>query len=359
MNIAVDAMGGDDAPAMVIDGAKQAAARHPDPQFLFFGDREAIAPLLARSPALAGRAEIVHADTAIAPNAKPGWAVRRGRRSSMGRAIQAVKEGRADAVVSAGNTGALMAMAKVMLGMLPGISRPAIAAVLPSRRGAIACLDLGANIDCGAANLVDFAVMGALFAQTVLGRTTPTVGLLNASRAVSEDRGAVNEAAAILRRIDRSFLFHGMIDGKDIMAGTVDVVVTDGFAGNVALKMAEGSLRVYAGWLRDALSSSWRGKIGYVLARGALRAMRVQIDPRQYNGAILLGLNGTVVKSHGGIDAFGFAMALDVGIEMYRESVNRRIIAQLVEVHESESSVQPLANQKMPEGAGCVETESL
>lgn len=344
MKIAVDAMGGDDAPAIVIDGARQAAERHTDPQFLFFGDRDAIAPLLARSPALAGRGEIIHTDSVIAADAKPGWAVRRGRRSSMGRAIQAVKEGRADAIVSAGNTGALMAMAKFSLGTLPGITRPAIAAILPSRRDAIVCLDLGANIDCAAGNLVDFAVMGALFAQTVLGRTTPSVGLLDVSRTVMEDREEVHKAAATLRRIDRNFVFHGMVDGQDIMSGTVDVVVSDGFTGNVALKMAEGALRVYAGWLRETLSSSWRGKFGYAVARGALRTMRVRIDPRRYNGAMLLGLNGTVVKSHGGIDAFGFAMALDVAIEMHEGNVNRRIIDALDPIHRNVTS------RREPEG---------
>ncbi len=328
-------MGGDDAPAIVIRGANQAAGRHAAPRFLFFGDQDAVRPLLAQAPALAGRADIVHAETVIAGDAKPGWALRRGRRSSMGLAIQAVKEGRADAVVSAGNTGALMAMAKYSLGMLPGISRPAIAAILPSRRGAIVCLDLGANIECDANNLVDFAVMGALFAQTVLGRADPTVGLLTAGPFAQEDRDVVQDAARVLARADRQIAFHGFIEGHDIMAGTVDVVVSDGFTGNVALKMAEGSLRLYAGWLRESLSTSWRGRFGYGLARGALRAMRTRIDPRRYNGAMLLGLNGTVVKSHGGIDSFGFAKALDVAIEMHSGNVNHRIIDALDRLHES------------------------
>jgi len=326
-------MGGDDAPAMVIHGVNQAAARHPGPCFTFFGDRDAIEPLLRSAKALAGRADIVHTETVISGEAKPAWALRRGRKSSMGLAIRSVADGNADAVVSAGNTGALMAMAKFSLRMLPGIHRPAISGVFPSQRGAVAVLDLGANIECSASNLVDFAAMGAVFAQTVLGHVNPTVGILNVDGGVPDDRDAVQEAAAMLRQVDGHFVFHGLVAGDDILAGTTDVVVSDGFTGNIVLKTAEGTLRLQTEYLRRVLSGSWAGRIGYGFARPALRKLREKIDPRRYNGAMLLGLNGTVVKSHGGTDAFGFATAMEVAIEMVEESVNQRIIEELERIH--------------------------
>jgi len=331
--IAVDAMGGDGAPATVINGANLAATRHAGPRFTFFGDRDAIEPLLGQAKALAGRADIVHTETVISGEAKPATALRRGRKSSMGLAIRAVADGTADAVISAGNTGALMAMAKFSLRMLPGIHRPAITGVFPSRRGPVTVLDLGANIECSASNLVEFAAMGAVFAQTVLGRANPTVGILDVGKGVPEDRVEVREAAAILRKVDSHFVFHGLVAGDDILAGTTDVVVTDGFTGNITLKTAEGTLRMQTEYLRRVLSGSWAGRLGYGLARPALRALREKIDPRRYNGAMFLGLNGTVVKSHGGTDAFGFATAMEVAIDMVEGSVNQRIIEELEQVH--------------------------
>ena len=328
-------MGGDDAPSMVIRGANLAAARRTGAHFTFFGDRQAIEPLLSRAKALAGRAEIVHSDSVISGDTKPSQALRRGRDSSMGLAIKAVADGKADAVVSAGNTGALMAMSKFGLRMLPGIRRPAIAGVLPTRRGEVVFLDLGANIECDSDNLVDFAAMGAVFAQTVLGRVEPTVGILNVGNEDLKGHDEVREAAAILRKVDSHFVFQGFVEGDDITSGTIDVVVTDGFTGNVALKTAEGVTKLYSNFLRRALSGSWRGRLGYALARPAFRALREKIDPRRHNGAMFLGLNGTVVKSHGGTDALGYATALEVAIDMVEGDVNQRITDELEQVHRS------------------------
>jgi glycerol-3-phosphate acyltransferase PlsX len=328
-------MGGDDAPSMVIRGANLAATRRSGSQFTFFGDRDAIKPLLDGAKALVDRSEIVHADSVISGDMKPSQALRRGRESSMGLAIKAVADGAADAVVSAGNTGALMAMSKFGLRMLPGIHRPAIAGVLPTRRGEVVFLDLGANIECNADNLVDFAAMGAVFAQTVLGRVEPTVGILNVGNEDLKGHDEVREAAAILREVDSHFVFQGFVEGDDITRGTTDVVVTDGFTGNVALKTAEGVTRLYADFLRRALSGSWRGRLGYGLARPAFRALREKIDPRRHNGAMFLGLNGTVVKSHGGTDSLGYATALEVAIDMVEGSVNQRITDELEQVHAS------------------------
>jgi glycerol-3-phosphate acyltransferase PlsX len=334
ITIAIDAMGGDDAPAMVVRGVHLAALRRPAVEFIFFGDRAAVGPLVARyRKTLRDRARIEHTDEVVAAEDKPTAALRRGRRTSMRLAIDAVADGRADAVVSAGNTGALMAMARFALRMLPEINRPAIAGVLPTRRGECVFLDLGANVECDAANLVDFATMGAVFARTVLGRVDPLVGILNVGIEELKGHEEVRQAAAILRQADPPFVFHGFVEGDDIAAGSTDVVVTDGFTGNVALKTAEGVSRLHADYLKRALLGSWRGRLGYMIARTAFHALREKTDPRRHNGALLLGLNGTVVKSHGGTDALGFASAVEVAVDMVAEAVNERITEQLAKVH--------------------------
>jgi len=333
ITLAVDAMGGDDAPGMVVRGANLAASRRAEVEFIFFGDRAAIEPLVARAGYLKGRARIEHTDTVVSNDDKPSQALRRGRGSSMRLAVDAVAAGKADAVVSAGNTGALMAMGKVALRTLPDIHRPAIAGILPTRRGELVFLDLGANVECSADNLVDFAAMGAVFAQTVLGRVEPTVGILNVGNEELKGHDEVREAAAILRRVDKHFVFHGFVEGDDIAAGTTDVVVTDGFTGNVALKTAEGVSKLFANFMRRALASSRRGRIGYVIARTAFRALREKMDPRRHNGAMFLGLNGTVVKSHGGTDALGYATALEVAVDMVAGAVNQRIGEELARLH--------------------------
>lgn len=314
--IALDAMGGDRAPDMVVAGAALARERMPHVHFLMCGDEDSLRPLLAKQPALAAVTTIRHTKELIGSNDKPSTAIKSGRNSSMRLAIDAVFEGEASCVVSAGNTGALMAIAKYVLKTLPGIDRPAIATFFPTLRGECCMLDLGANVQCDANNLVQFAVMGEVFARTVLGFEQPTIGLLNIGVEDLKGNEEVREAAAILRDSDLPIAFKGFVEGDDIGAGTVDVVVTDGFTGNVALKTAEGTINFYTKMLKQAFASSWIARLGYFLARGAINTLRNKMDPRRYNGAMLLGLNGIVVKSHGGTDAIGFANAIGVAADM-------------------------------------------
>jgi glycerol-3-phosphate acyltransferase PlsX len=320
-------MGGDHGPSVVVPGAEVALARHPDLEFLLFGDGAVIAPLLEARPRLKAASRLVHTDVAIKMDAKPSQALRQGRwKSSMWLAIDAVKKGEADAAISAGNTGALMAMAKYNLKMIAGIERPAIAARWPTLRGASIVLDLGASIGADAAHLVDLAVMGSAMARLVLGIERPTVGLLNIG--VEEVKGLepVREAGRILRERSLPFLdYAGYVEGDDIGKGTVDVVVTEGFAGNIALKAAEGTARQIGELLRGALKRTIWSKLGYFLARDAFRTLRNKLDPRHSNGGVFLGLNGIVLKSHGGTDAEGFASAIDIGYDMVRHDLLARI----------------------------------
>lgn len=329
LTIALDAMGGDHAPRIVVRGANIARRRYPGIQFRLFGDERRIAPLLRRLPRLRNAILIRHTEHAITDDAKPSQALRQGRQSSMRLAIDAVGDGEAAGVVSAGNTGALMAMAKFALKTLPGIDRPAIAAVFPSQRSESVMLDLGANVECDTNNLIQFSVMGAEFARMVLGLRDPSVGLLNVGAEEVKGRDAVRQAAARLRERGGGFRFHGFVEGDDIARGTVDVVVSDGFSGNIALKTIEGSVRLYSDFLRKAFKSSIAARLGYLLARRSLNKLRARVDPRRYNGAMFLGLNGVVVKSHGAADAFGFANAIGVAVDMAANGYNRQISAEL------------------------------
>lgn len=323
--LAVDAMGGDRAPGVILDGLAIAAERHPNARYLLLGNEAVLLSMLAqRSPRLRQAATIRHAPEAVANELKPTAALRL-RGSSMRLAIDAVAAGEASGVVSAGNTGALMALAKIVLKTLPGIDRPAMAAIAPSARGDVVMLDLGANVQCDARNLVEFALMGDVFARTVLGLTNPTIGLLNVGAEELKGDERVRQAAEILRDSHIARHFHGFVEGHDIAAGTTDVVVTDGFTGNVALKTAEGALKLVSDLLRQVFGGSLGGKLAYLLARPGLDRLRTWMDPRRYNGAVLLGLNGVVVKSHGGTDAEGFAHALDVGMDMVVHRFNERI----------------------------------
>jgi len=313
-------MGGDDAPDIVIRGADIALARMPDLKLILVGDEAQLRPLIEKTKRLAAsNFTLIHTDKAVGAAEKPSIALRSGRNSSMRLAINQVAEGAADGVVSAGNTGALMAMSKFVLRMCPGIERPAIASFFPTRRGETCMLDLGANVDCDSQNLVQFALMGEIFSRLVLGLSHPKVGLLNVGSEEQKGSDAVRGAAAILREIkSESFEFIGFVEGDDITAGTVDVIVTDGFSGNIALKTAEGTSRMITQFLRDAFKSSLAARVGYLLCRGALEQMRKRLDPRRYNGAVFLGLNGISVKSHGGTDALGFANAVCVAADMCR-----------------------------------------
>jgi phosphate acyltransferase len=331
VRIALDAMGGDHGPAVVVAGAGLALAHYPEKEFVFFGNSAQIAPLVAQHPALQSASRIVHAEIAVRMEDKPSQALRYGRRkSSMWLAIDAVKKKEADMVVSAGNTGALMAMAKFELKMLAGIDRPAIAALWPTLRGESIVLDVGASIGADAGHLVDLAVMGAATARILLGLERPTVGLLNIG--VEEVKGLepVREAGRILREKQMPDLdYVGFVEGDDIGQGKVDVVVTEGFAGNIALKTAEGTARQIGQYLKEAMALSVGTRIGYVFARSGFAQLRDRLDPRRANGGVFLGLNGIVIKSHGRTDAEGFAAAIELGHGVVRDDLLAKITAAL------------------------------
>ena len=306
---------------MVVGGLNIVLKRVPEMRFLLFGREPDLQPLLARCRRVLQASEVRHTDVVIGSGEKPSAALRNGRESSMRRAINAVAAGEADAVVSAGNTGALMAMAKVALRTLPGIDRPAIASLCPTKHGHCVMLDLGANVECTAEHLAQFAVMGEVFARTVLRLDNPRVGLLNIGGEDLKGTPAIKQAAALLQHQHRRFQFHGFVEGDGIGEGEVDVVVTDGFTGNVALKTMEGTARLHSHMLRGTLSDSWLARLGALLARPSLRRMRKRVDPRFYNGAMFVGLNGICVKSHGGTDALGFANAVDMTIKLVGDRV--------------------------------------
>jgi phosphate acyltransferase len=334
VTIALDAMGGDHGPSVVIPAAAIALIRHPDLRFLLVGDAARIEPELKAHPALAKRSEIIHTDVAIAMDAKPSQALRKGRyRSSMWLAIEAVKDGRAAAAVSAGNTGALMVMAKFCLKTLEGVDRPAIAAIWPTVQAECIVLDVGANVGADSRQLVEFTLMGAAMARALFGIERPSVGLLNIG--VEEVKGLdeIRKAAAVLKEAPLPIRYHGFIEGDDIGQGVVDVVVTDGFTGNIALKTAEGTAKQIGEYLRAAMGRSLLARLGAILAQGAFRALKDKLDPRQLNGGIFLGLNGIVVKSHGGTDATGFACAIDVAYDMASSGVVNRLASDVARFH--------------------------
>jgi glycerol-3-phosphate acyltransferase PlsX len=318
VRIALDAMGGDLGASVVIPGAAIALQRHPDSEFLLFGDCAQIERQLANHPALKAASRVVHTDVAVSMNDKPSQALRRGRKtSSMWMAIDAVKKGEAGVAISAGNTGALVAMARFCLRMLPGIDRPALAAVWPTMRGDSVVLDLGATIGGDAHHLVALAVMGSAMASVLFSLERPTVGLLNIGVEEMKGHEEIREAAELLRAMNLPQLdYTGFVEGDGIGRGAADVIVAEGFSGNIALKATEGTARQIMEFLRNAIESSLLARIGYLLARGAFRSLRDKLDPGKSNGSVLLGLNGIVVKSHGGTDADGFASAVDVGYEM-------------------------------------------
>jgi glycerol-3-phosphate acyltransferase PlsX len=301
--------------------------RHTDVNFILHGDESQLKPLLARQPKLQGRASARHAPGRVTMEDKPSYVLRRGKDTSMWHTINCVKAGEADVAISAGNTGALMAVSMFRLGIIEGISRPAIAVIWPTLRGQSVVLDVGANVGATEEQLVDFAVMGEAFAHVIFGLAKPTVGILNVGAEEQKGNEGVRGAAQILRNSNLPMAFHGFVEGDDIAKGTVDVVVTDGFTGNIALKTAEGTARLVGSYLRQALRRSLFSKLGAVIASGALNALKRKMDPRAQNGGVFLGLNGIVVKSHGSADAVGFASALDIAIDMAKADINARIAA--------------------------------
>jgi glycerol-3-phosphate acyltransferase PlsX len=340
--LAVDAMGGDHAPQVIIDGLEIAAERHKLAHFLIFGDEARLAPLVAATKRLKNQCTLRHAGDVVTGDMKPTVALRM-RDSSMRHAIDSVLAGEAAGVISAGNTGALLALSKIVLKTLKGIDRPAMAATAPSAKGDVVMLDLGLNVVYDARNLVEFALMGEIFARIVLGLPKPSFGLLNIGSEEGKGDETLRSAAATLRESPIAKQFYGFVEGHDIAAGTVDVVVTDGFTGNVALKTGEGALKLVGDLLRRVFSAGPLAKLGYIFARGSLKRLRETLDPRRYNGAVLLGLNGVVVKSHGGTDALGFAHAVDVAMDMITNDFNSRIAEGLAAMDSALLSAAPMA----------------
>ncbi|MCX7338042.1 MAG: phosphate acyltransferase PlsX [Alphaproteobacteria bacterium] len=332
VTLAIDAMGGDFGPAVVIKGASLALSDYSLDEhgidYLFYGNFDLIEAQIKLYPNLADISKIIHADSIITSETRPASAVRLGKKTNMGMAVDAVVSGKANAVVSGGNTGAYMALSKVMLKTLEDVDRPAITGIFPTSRGRSVVLDLGANIDCSPENLVEFALMGEAFARLQLGVAQPTVGLLNVGVEDLKGNAIVQEAAVYLRKLIPDN-FYGYIEGNDIAAGTTDVVVTDGFTGNVVLKTIEGTAKSFRDVLKNSLSSSIGGKIGYLLAQGAFEQFRQRIDPSLYNGAPFLGLKGLAIKSHGGANAVGFANAIKVAINLVKRDFIQEIEKQL------------------------------
>jgi glycerol-3-phosphate acyltransferase PlsX len=335
--IAVDAMGGDEGVQTMVSGAALARRRHDKFKFLLVGDEARIKSALDAHPNLRGASEILHCEDVVGGDEKPSKALRRAKTTSMGLAVNAVKAGDAGAAVSAGNTGALMAMSKLALRTMPGIDRPALAALLPSLgENDVIMLDLGANTDCDARNLVQFAVMGAAYSRIVTGREEPRVRLLNIGTEELKGTEDVQAAAQQLRAAAKNLAlsFDGFIEADKINRGFCDVVVTDGFSGNIALKAIEGAARFVTDLLRNAFTSSLRSKFGFLVSRPATELLRHHLDPNNHNGAVFLGLNGVVVKSHGSANAAGVANAVDVAARLLEDDLTQRITADLAALGE-------------------------
>lgn len=336
--VALDAMGGDYAPTSVIQGANQAldSFKNKDIQieYLIYGNKEVLEPMLAEIPELKAHSILIHSESKVESNDRPSYALRNSKNTSMGMAINAVKHHEAHAVISSGNTGALMAIAKVALRTLPGIDRPAIAGLFPAIDRKIVALDLGANAECESSNLVQFAIMGDAFAKVILNKSNPTIGLLNIGSEDIKGNEKIKTASQILSS-QNCLNFSGYVEADDLPRGAVDVVVADGFSGNIAIKMAEGTAFLCRKLLEKAFKGSFLSKIGYLLAKKSLKDTFKKIDGRYYNGAMLIGLNGIVVKSHGGADKIAFANAVEVAIELCANNINQKIIQEINKVQEN------------------------
>ena len=314
--ISIDAMGGDHGPSVVVAAVARAVKLGLNARFLLHGDEAVLKAALAKAPTLEGRIEIRHTDKVIGADEKPAQAMRRGKGASMWNAIEAVKTGEAAACVSAGNTGALMAIAMLILRMSADLERPALVASWPTLTGRTAVLDVGGSISADAQRLVEFAILGAAFHHAVHGSVRPTVGLLNVGSEEGKGHEEVREAHRLLREMALGFDYRGFVEGDDIPKGTVDVVVTDAFTGNVALKTGEGLALYFIAVLRSTFTSSLLARLGALIASAALRRMAERFDPSSINAAPFLGLNGIVVKTHGGADARGFATAIRLAADL-------------------------------------------
>ncbi|MGI9356463.1 MAG: phosphate acyltransferase PlsX [Rhizobiaceae bacterium] len=331
INIALDVMGGDHGPETVIAGAEISRKRYPEIRYILHGEEAAVMPVLEKYERLKSESAFLPCEFSVPMDMKPSQALREGRRvSGMWQALESVKSGEADVMISAGNTGAQMAMSKFCLRMMTDIERPALAAVWPNLQGESIVLDVGATIGADADTLVDYALMGSAMARALFDLQRPKVGLLNIG--VEEVKGLeeIRLAGSRLREIDLPGLeYSGFVEGDDLGKGGVDVVVTEGFTGNIALKSAEGTAKQVGSYLRDAMSRTLMAKIGYLFAKKAFSRLRDKMDPRKVNGAVFLGLNGIVIKSHGGADPEGIASAIDVGHNMARNRLQQKIEADL------------------------------
>lgn len=328
--LAIDAMGGDNAPKIVMQGLQIMNQKQPERKFLLFGNQKILERYLAHRSmkGLAENCQIIHCDVAISSDEKPSVALRQAKNSSMRLAIKAVRDGSACGVVSAGNTGAFMALSKMVLKTLPGISRPAITGLMPNRGSSIVMLDIGANVHCDANDLYHFALMGDAYSRIVLGEARPSIGLLNIGSEEMKGHEDLHIAAEMLRKTP-TVHFCGYVEGNDICNGDIGVVVTDGFTGNVSLKTLEGTARYFSQELKRALSSSLMGKLSYLLAKPAFVMMKRRLDPRRYNGAMFLGLDGIAVKSHGGADGYAFYHAMKTAYRLADAHINERLLEEL------------------------------
>jgi len=317
IDLAIDVNGADGGEKTIIRGCN-IISKKIKANFIFVGNKSKIQPIIDKCEHLVS-SKIIDTPFFIKSNEKGSEALRTGKNSSMRIAIDLVKEGKANAIISAGNTGALLSISYIVLRTISGISRPAMTAYFPTIKGETAMLDLGANIECDSKNLIDFAIMGSAFSRIVLKSKNPSIGLLNVGEESQKGNTVLQEASIhLLNEKNSPINYFGFVEGNDIAEGTVDVIVTDGFSGNIALKTAEGTSKLVTHLLEKSFKSSFFSKIGYLLARGGLKQMKNRVDPRKYNGAVLLGLNGIVVKSHGGTDEEGFANAVNVAYEMVK-----------------------------------------
>jgi glycerol-3-phosphate acyltransferase PlsX len=335
--IAVDAMGGDNAPGVVIDGLDRVAdfLRSSSIGIKLFGDEAKLAPLVSKYPRVSALCEIIHTSEAVLPDDKPSRVIRSGRRTSMWMAIEAVRNQEADAVISAGNTGCLMGISKLLISTIAGIKRPAITTLLPNEKGGTsAMLDLGANSECDEDNIFQFCVIGALYARILCGIKRPSAGILNIGSEAGKGRDYLVRAASMLEenKDKLSFDYVGFVEGDDIFKGKVDVIATDGFSGNIALKTLEGTAKFITSSLKMAMRSSFLAKLGALLMLPQLKKFKSKMDPRNYNGAVFLGLNGIVVKSHGGTDAVGFSQAVRYAAMLIDADFNSKVRVEMEKI---------------------------
>jgi len=317
-------MGTDTGPAALVEGAARALSGGAQASIVFFGDEAELRPLIAAHPVLKD-AQVEHCTARVSMTDKPMHVLRRGRDTSMWKAVEAQKNGRVRAVVSGGNTGALMAVSRMQLGMIDGVDRPAVTALWPTPRGRVVVLDVGANVEANEKELVTFAIMGEAFFRAITGKAKPSVGLLNVGAEELKGHELIRSAARTLREADPDMAFIGFGEGNDISEGAADVVVTDGFTGNIALKSAEGAARLVGGWIREALTGSMLAKLGALLMIGDLKKLKAKIDPSSVNGGVFLGVNGVVVKSHGGADAKGVASAIEMAANLVGKGFRREV----------------------------------